>query len=728
MTISKDRSLNGLVERLLLDHPSGMQVEEVVEALTEVSPGIQLRGIRNALNELVASGVVVRQRQAAAGRGAPPFRYYHKEHLKHHGGVQLLLPDLVPGLSRLQIETRSDVERTELDEDERERQDRSRSVVDELASRHLDADSVARAVIDVALRIAEEKPIEILLGMAMWMVADINATGEELCNAHQCQNLRSAESLANEIEMRLHIARRILTNFFRLEPGTLHSEAILDLPDRAKDYLHGEHAILHKEAARSRLETRVFGERVIESVTMVCDHKYAAATDASVADVFFEHDRGSFVPPDPVAMMISAAALRRRADTDGDGYDYQDFDIFPDRLRDYTNAQAALKGLVLSPLFRSMLPEDDYKHSRLAAMDLRQYAQDRRVIVNDAEWRPMGTAPVLDIIPRPSLVIRDGRIMPLVHRLKDYESRNLYGHLVRAEIEQFGMSFDGMVRGPSARSVYAATVKSPELSWLAPVVLWYIHTNGGESTRVVSADHVYRPPFADTAVSHLLFLGLAKANRGTQEDRAYRTFRVMRRFSDFALSGEADVPLLENPGRRIDENSEADWGEYLKERLAERKHQRARGRDPGELLDPESGEYDWFVHLCAHAGVVMGYGAPAATYVPLVRDDQGAHFLLPRLEVAVDIQDLKEGLVGLEGPLSWLVSGGAVLDYGHTQSAFQTEPGAQGGGLPVLVPDVVLSAHEAATFARTLMSEEFTDQVRALIAMLRRKSDGRHQL
>src|SRR5690349_24412375 len=54
----------------------------------------------------------------------------------------------------------------------------------------------------------------------------------------------------------------------------------------------------------------------------------------------------------------------------------------------------------------------------------------------------------------------------------------------------------------------------------------------------------------------------------------------------------------------------------------------------------------------------------------------------------------------------WLLVGhpnASTLDHGHTHPAFDTgrEP-----GLPILVPDVIIAAHEAASFARDKISEE----------------------
>lgn len=64
-----------------------------------------------------------------------------------------------------------------------------------------------------------------------------------------------------------------------------------------------------------------------------------------------------------------------------------------------------------------------------------------------------------------------------------------------------------------------------------------------------------------------------------------------------------------------------------------------------------------------------------------------------------------------------MATGGCEMDRAHTQSAFDT---GREQGLPVLVPDVVVYAHEAATFARSKLSEEVQDELRARISELRK--------
>jgi hypothetical protein len=56
--------------------------------------------------------------------------------------------------------------------------------------------------------------------------------------------------------------------------------------------------------------------------------------------------------------------------------EYQDFDIFPDKLKDYDDHTAAVKWLSLVANFgKKLCGESNLQHTRKAAMDLRQYCR-----------------------------------------------------------------------------------------------------------------------------------------------------------------------------------------------------------------------------------------------------------------------------------------------------------------------------------------------------------------
>jgi hypothetical protein len=714
--VAKEKQVTDLASvilSLLRERASGMEVEAVVEGL-KGNGAVSSRGVRNLLNKMAGDGRLVRRKRKGAGRGTPPYLYYHPDAAPR----DRTLFDEELGGEAARLNTKPDAEEEALDPEERARLQQARSVLANIAKGHLNEERYARAIIDAAPKLAALDPVELIVEMAEWVVEDLNKTADRIRDLWRRSQTQQATLAANELEVRLGWAKRYFYRLWRLDRPAGGHPGILDLPSSPKRFgLENERASLDQAAARTRLRQRIRGDKVVEEVRAGAPLKAAAGTDASVADIFLEHNRGSFIPPDPVSVMTGAAALVARAAAPPFFY-YQDFDIFPDQLNEYEDHRAAIEGLVISPLLRHVLPEEDFKHSRLAAMDLRQYHEDFRIAVRQAKWRPVGSAPALGIMPRPALIIRDGRLLPLVHRLKDFESDGLYGQIVRNEVERFSQVIHQLT-GPSGEIVYGATVKSPEMSWLAPLVFWYLHVKKAKvDGRLVVAeeDDVYRARFADTAVSHLLFFGLAKRLGTLSSGVSFITFRAVRRFSDIALEGDESFPLLLPDGddkeRPLDEDSPEDWDAFLELRVAE--HGSRRREHTLEV-----GDYGPFAYLCSQVGVAMCYAAPVEAYGPLVAagSGEGAHFLLPRIEVAVLTRAPEKGEAHLRTLLTWMATGGCEMDRGHTQPAFDTgrEP-----GLPILVPDVIVAAHEAAMFGRDKMSEEVQDEIRNRIADLRR--------
>lgn len=705
------------IQAILLPESNGLDVSQIIEYLSiEYDDDLSPRGIRNIINEMVDDGRLVKRRRTATGPGAPPFAYYHPDSAPR----QLSLFDILEGVSQVSITSKSQVELEELLPEDRQRMRDSRSVLENIASSHVNQDRFARAIIGVAPAIAEEDPIELIIGMTNWVVRELNGLGHEMRQHYHKGNIREADSLARKLEHRLTWSKQYLQRLWRFDRPVLDQiDGILDLPSRPKEFVEGPGltVTLNIEAARDRLKKRVIGEKFIETRRASTGlHKSAAGTDASVADIFMEHSQGSFIPPDPISVMIAAASQITRLE--GTAYEFQDFDIFPDELRQYEDYTAAVEGLVISPLLRQILPERDFKHTRSAAMELRQYAEDIRVVLRQARWRPIGQSVALGIMPKTTLLIRDGRLFPLVHRVQDYESDGLYGSIVRREIESFSYVIHNTRSGPGGPVVYAAAVKSPQMSWLAPLVFWYLHDRDYkvDEETIVSEDDVFRVPFNDTAVSHLLFLGLANEINDFSSDCSFVTCQITRRFSDIAFTGEGIPTVRLDNGRirPVDEDSEADWQRFFQQRVEDKQQ-----RYEEVILQPN--EYRNFIYLCAHTGVAMFYAAPVVAYKPLVMEKgEGAHFLIPRLEVAADIHHLQETVQqGTDGLLSWLTYGGWDYDHAHTQLEFDTGDGSN--GLPILVPDVLIPAHEAVTFARSLLGEEVEDEIRTLVAELKRR-------
>lgn len=737
-----EEQLTQEILNILAQESQGLEVNEIIERLDSGNGLLSPRGIRKLINRLEEEEKLTKRKRWGKKPGSPPYVYFHPKFVPH----QLDFLREVLGVTGEYL-TRTDVERQTIGQDELHRLDEARIVINRLnqskpvlhtiAEGHLESDSYAKAIVDIAPKLAEENPVELLVKMAGWMVENLNHMGVQAERSMRLGDRQGTTDLLTELDLRLQWVRDYFQRLWRFHPAPIGGdqiEELLYIPAQAKHFLprsgqSGDRARFADEKVRDHLQRRVRGNKVIDIITPKADlHKSAAGTDASVADLTLEHAQGSFIPPDPVVVTAAAAALRTREKLDDPQkpIDYQDFDIFPDQLNSYTDLAAADQGLVISPTLRAYIPEQDIKHTRLAAMDLRQYSEDLRVVMRGAKWRPFGGSPT-DVIPRPRLIIRDGRVFPLVHRIGDFESNSLYGRIVRSEIEKFKQVFHNTVLDADG-IVYAAAVKNPEMSWLAPLVFWYLHYERIESksgTLVVDEERVYRPPFADTAVSHLLFLGMARAQTELVKNRLFVTFRALRRFSDIAVVGEAmirgeDADAILDVGpvtKLVKENDLEDWETYIRQRLRRKQEETYEG-----CLDTD--EYRPFIFLCSRAGVTMCYAAPTVSYEPLILGDgQGGHFLIPRLEVAVDVAtpDLTQEQRSLEGFLSWMANGGWTLDFGHTQSGFDTSDREQ--RLPILVPDVILTAHETVTFARDVLGQEVQDEIRRLIVELRKRAD-----
>lgn len=704
------------VMELLEKEPDGLEFAEIVEQLSRVHDVGSERGLRNLLNRLAKEGKLIKRKGWSTKAGAQPYVYCHPKTQPRQLEI--------PGIKEYRIHPKTEFEIGELNQEERHQQQKAVSVLESIASGHLHQESHARAIIEVAPKLAAENPVELVVGMARWVVDDLNKLAAEIERKLKRGAVDESKKLAMKLDSQLGWAKRYFQEFWKLYDRVDELAGILQLPSQAKHFrLYGQTAKLDEEKAREQLQKRIFGDRLIQEQLLPTDlHKSAAGTDASVADLFLEHTPGSFIPPDPVVVTSSAAALVTNS-KNGFQDEYQDFDIFPDKLKEYDDHAAAVNGLVLSAtLARNYLEESNLQHTRKAAMDLRQYLQDFRIATKKADWRPMGDSPELGTKNRPKLIIRDGRIFPLVHRLRDYETGGLYGQIVRSEIENFQQVFHNTLLGSELDTVYSGAVKNPGMSWLAPLVFWYLYVNKfavDGKVAVSNAEEVYQYPFADTAVSHLLFLGVAKQSSNFSPERLFITCRVLRRFSDIALEAEERSPIISQGDeiRRVRENNPKDWKEFIEQHIAKkRKHYQSNNLD----ID----DYESFIYLCSKVGVSMCYAAPTSAYALLSRNSSvSAHFLLPRLEVAINMErlelDRKHEEECLYGLLSWLAAGHIELDRSHTQSGFDT--GNQEHRLPILVPDVIVRAHEAATFTRDKLGEEVQDQIRSLIAELRKR-------
>lgn len=636
--------------------------------------------------------------------------------LPGRGIFQTALFDLQISRDEIEREERNGLDLWQRDEAERERA--TASVMEEIARSHALEENYAKLVHDIAPILADENPVDLILEIADWVTNDLNNLAVKIRAAGSGAQ-SEVQQLTRELGFRRSKAESFLQRLWRLDRSIGSVKGILDIPT-VPQMLTGSEIILDKHAAKRRLQERIVGDKVIEIITAPENpHKAVVGTDASVGDVMVEHARGSFIPPTPATLFVSAGAMRvlDRANS----FSYWDYDLDPRELRQYRDLDAALEGLLISPHLRREVITD-FRHLRSAAMELRQYAEELRIVQQQSRWHPISGVPEIQHPPAITLLIRDGRIFPLVHRLDDYDGASapddiLYGEVVRREIRTFQRVFHNTAGNGRVGAVYAGAVKSPEYSWLAMITFWYLHVKRGHQDLI---DAFYRPPLNDQAVTHLLFWGLAESRRDQvfgDSRNSFVTFRALRRFSDIAFFPHPR-PLTDDSGRvvrTVQEDKIDDWTDYIKQHISEanqRYNQHKRGIPALTTIQ----EYMPFLDLCHRAGVAMFYAAPARMYRATLSDR--AHFFTPRWEVAIDLTQNIDSEINrrLAEFMAWLVEqDGLVPDESHAVGGFEEVA----EGLPLFIPNVVMEAHRAVGYGRERHAMDVQDELQRLVTDIR---------
>lgn len=717
--MAKSTSANAITPEELAD-----QIRNVLQTAGSETVGLTVRELHLSLR---AKGITVEQgriykvvrgmveRGELEARPNPRQRGSRCFHLPGFGIAQPTLFDEQIRRDEVEREERSGFDLWQEDEAERERF--TVSVMEEIARGHAMEESYAREVREVAPYLAEENPVNLLVELAEWVAEDLNVLASRARRMKE-QDHREARRMIRELGFRRAKAEGFLQRLWRLDRPVGNVPGILEIPT-VSQLLQGREVLLDRERVTERLSRRVLGGRVIEMLTAPPNpHRAVVGTDASVGHVLVEHERGSFIPPTPAVLFVAAAAMRVLDETNK--WHYWDYDLDPRELQQYRDIDAAVEGLLISPHLRREVITD-FRHLRSAAMELRQYREELRVVQRQSRWHPISGVPELHHPPEVTLLIRDGRVFPLVHRLDDYDGASapddvLYGEVVRREIRAFRDVFHNTAGNGPLGAVYAGAVKAPEYSWLAMLTFWYLHVKRGGK---VPPETFYRPPLTDQAVVHLLFWGLAERypDRVFSNPRnMFVTFRVIRRFSDIAFFPHPRLLSDENGRvRAVNEDDPDDWLEYIKQHIEEANSRYLRHQRDIPALDTVD-EYKPFLDLCYRAGVVMFYGAPTRMYRATI--DSGSHFFTPRWELAVDLSgDVgREAFRRVEQFSAWLVeSDGLVPDESHAVGGFEEVS----EGLPLFIPNVVMEAHKAVGYGRDRHATDVQDDLHRLVRDIR---------
>jgi hypothetical protein len=684
----------------------GVTASEVYETLTERGIEAADRTVRDLLKDMYEDGALNRVKGESGNRGRPPWYYYHPDY--DPGDLDLDTGDTVELVDMDDVELGETTDR-EAKQQEVEKQEEAAAegprefpLMNEIRRDHLDRSEYATLVREVAPEFAKEDPRDLLVEMAEWLVETVDDLGTQTHEAYTRGAIDEFRDKKYELEGLVRFAEWYFGRLFRVDYHPETGEDILTVPDADEMYAKEEDVdvddlpspSLDRDSIRTRLEERVIGDRVAE----VWDPEpvsSAAGADSSIAAVGIPARSNPIVRKTRIELYTGAAALRQQ------GRSYTDYDFESESLRRYRRRDAFVEGLMASPSLRG-LTDSEIQKSRYAALDLRLYNQIIRIIEDEAQWLPVGSAddPGEDLVP--DVVYGDGRIAPLVHQISDYGQTGLYGELARNEMRRFARLMTRIDTDPLVDTVFAGIVKRSQLTWLAPLLFYYIEAHSDElETSQEQGDgiarrRIYQPPFNDSVVAHLLFDELSE----TQNDvnaKAFVTFRVKRRYYDYSLSRDRDLPLeLPQSGERFDDDTDPDqWKAFFEEFVAAREE---RGFD---TIDAD--EYDHFAYLCARVANVMAYAAPTTLY-----DTEGREpLLIPRTEVAIPAPET--GRDELETAVEWFVQN-HDFDTAHAHDEYSTLEDA-----PVLVPGVIKESDEAAKFHRDHVGSDFEKQFRQYI-------------
>lgn len=653
----------------------GMTYDEIRAALSRSGSSISTRELRALLRELSEAGTLdVSTRPVPTGRPA-------KIYLLRAENPQPSLFD--------DVRARDDVVLDLLTPDQKQQVREEHGFLAQVALDHLSRDRLVEAVREAVPQLAKQEPVTLILDFAESTTERLRQARQRALDAQSRGDRAGMEDPIREFEFVSGAARRYFRDLFQLHRGLHSSDRVLEILDTERvlnSALTDDDVIFFdRSLAEQILRRRVLGDSIIGLVSCVpadASDDVAAettitATDASTIPLSVRtRPTGSYELPETLMIFTGAASQIQPI---GSGTtSLVDYDLDPGFLASRDEVRAAEQGWMFTEHMQVVIGEGHSKYAISAAQELRQYRRDTDVLSNRIEWKGVpGVKP-----GRPDALVRDGRLFPLVHRLKDYEADGLYGQIVRNEIKEFALACR-LALDDYEYLAYGAFVKRPFTYFLAPLVFFFCRHHLGMTDRVTER-MIFRPPLGDTLLSFILLNELIDG-RPPEPGTFATTFRVIRRYSDLALLQE--VPrLADGHGmyRRVQVDDSADWAEYFRQRrqrIAQHWHERLDETPP--LPDRDYGQLRL---LCHRIGIAMGFALPAdgrlRARLPL---------RLPRVEVMIDLEGSEESwdaqyrrlLSAFQGPDS------LVLDDDHPD----------GSAIKLIIPKACREAHRAAVYA-----------------------------
>jgi hypothetical protein len=675
----------------------GATTDEIYRALNKVGTRVPIRDLRARLAELDKRQVL--DTGTRASDGGRPSKIY-------------LLPDFNPRLALFNsIRTREEVGHDLLPPEEYQRLVEEHGYLAEIAIDHFAQDKYVEAVRESVASLAEEDPVTLILDFAEWTVAHLRERRERARRAMDRGSRDEIDKHVQDFKFAAEAARNYFRDLFRLHRGIGDADRIFEI--RVEQVLSltltdDQVIYFNRERAEAVLRERVVGAKVIEierelrNFVAEADgddlHVTSAATDASMIPVSVStRPSGSYELPETLIIFTGAAAqVQSIAGAKARLVDHE-FDL--GFLRRRNEVQAAVQGWMITAAMQHVIGEGRAKYAISAAQELRQYRRDTDILLNRIAWRSVAGVPP----ERADVLVRDGRLFPLVHRLKDYESDGLYGQIVRNEIQEFTEACRRAIDEQEFLT-YGAFVKQPVSYFLAPLVFWYCRVRCNRMDRIPERA-IFRPPLGDTLLSYIMlreYLG----SRPTEPYSFVTTFRVLRRYSDLATTEELPrLPTGPDSWRLVDEASEQDWAAYLRHR---RETQRQR-YDSRQEETPPIGERDYIPlrFLCNRVGILMGFALPADG-----RFISKLPYRLPRAEVLIDLAEDPQRRRDQFRRL--------LASFADKDSLVPDDDHPDGSKIQLIIPMACREAHRAAVFADDVYRRDFERKLTEAVGAVER--------
>lgn len=559
------------------------------------------------------------------------------------------------------------------------------------ARRIIEGDPVMTALEGMALELSDENPKRLLLRMADWAVQRAREIEANILNSREQderqEGMRRLKLLAEYVERTFHRVVNIDRFTLRINPYALERDA-LGLP-RAGSARDNEVVTYNRARVEQLLDLYVFGDRFVEVENIPPEKKVfsIACTDASIQEIPLWQEipgraTGYWATREVHALTTSAASLQVSTPTSPPLFD---FDIDPRRLQEYDTQTSIREGLLLPGDIMHRLGPDKWMRCKFAAMNIRQYRHDDKVLRGEGAWRQENLEFVSLQRARlrsPNVLFRDGRLFPLEHRLDNYEASDLYGEFVRRS--SGGLA--ALASRPSVQSgdcVVAGVVKSPMFAVFAPIILWYIHENRPDA---VDEETVLSADYPDGVLVQPILKAKAEYT-GYAESRFVVTFRILRRFVTLAgkkldkarLGNEAAPATAAEPREELAPVTPAEWNEWFGSYVTN------ESRLDETELEPE--DYRDFIYLCGHVGALEFFLHPADGRLK-------PSYRMPRYEILVSSEERRQFFVDRERERVRRVLGALAPKDAIAEDSPHSDSEAV-----LFVPKVLVEADRAAAFA-----------------------------